>query len=95
MPHDSKKRMSNTGTNILDFCRTQYGFDARAIPKTNSVRDDIEIVRRHLPSCKINIRIKRKRKNHYRSIYVSDIWKEYVIIFCIKYIFYDLICCTV
>lgn len=55
MPHDSKKRMGNTGTNILDFCRTQYGFEARAIPKTNSVRDDIEIVRRHLPSCKINM----------------------------------------
>jgi hypothetical protein len=55
MPHDSKKRMGNTGTNILDFCRTQYGFEARPIPKTNSVRDDIEIVRRHLPSCKINM----------------------------------------
>ena len=55
MPHDSKKRMGNTGTNILDFCRTQYGFEARAIPKTNSVRDDIEIVRRHLPSCKIDL----------------------------------------
>ena len=55
MPHDSKKRMGNTGTNILDFCRTQYFFEARAIPKTNSVRDDIEIVRRHLPSCKINM----------------------------------------
>ena len=54
MPHDAKKRMGNTGTNILDFCRTQYGFEARPIPKTNSVRDDIEIVRRHLPSCKIN-----------------------------------------
>lgn len=55
MPHDSKKRMGNTGTNILDFCRTQYSFEARAIPKTNSVRDDIEIVRRHLPSCKIDM----------------------------------------
>lgn len=34
MPHDAKKkRMSNTGTNILDFCRTQYGFEARPIPK--------------------------------------------------------------
>tara|TARA_R110002012_G_scaffold321487_2_gene549523 strand:- start:2354 stop:3739 length:1386 start_codon:yes stop_codon:yes gene_type:complete len=54
MPHDAKKRMGNTGTNILDFCRTQYGFEARPIPKTNSVRDDIEIVRRHLPSCIIN-----------------------------------------
>jgi len=54
MPHDSKKRMGNTGTNILDFCRTQYNFQARPIPKTNSVRDDIEIVRRHLPACKIN-----------------------------------------
>jgi len=55
MPHDSKKRMGNTGTNILDFCRTQYSFEARPIPKTNSVRDDIEIVRRHLPSCRIDI----------------------------------------
>lgn len=55
MPHDAKKRMSNTGTNILDFCRTQYGFEARPIPKTNSVRDDIEIVRRHLPDAKINL----------------------------------------
>ena len=54
MPHDSKKRMGNTGTNILDFCRTQYGFEIRPIPKTNSVRDDIEIVRRHLPDCKID-----------------------------------------
>lgn len=54
MPHDAKKRMGNTGTNILDFCRTQYGFEARPIPKTNSVRDDIEIVRRHLPSCIIS-----------------------------------------
>jgi len=54
MPHDSKKRMNNTGTNILDFCRTQFGFEARSIPKTNSVRDDIEIVRRYLPDCKIN-----------------------------------------
>lgn len=55
MPHDSKKRMGNTGTNILDFCRSQYAFEARPIPKTNSVRDDIEIVRRHLPSCRIDI----------------------------------------
>ncbi len=54
MPHDAKKRMANTGTNILDFCRTQYNFEARPIPKTNSVRDDIEIVRRHLPDAKIN-----------------------------------------
>jgi hypothetical protein len=46
--------MGNTGTNILDFCRTQYGFEIRPIPKTNSVRDDIEIVRRHLPDCQID-----------------------------------------
>tara|TARA_E500000318_G_scaffold103540_1_gene108711 strand:+ start:184 stop:1557 length:1374 start_codon:yes stop_codon:yes gene_type:complete len=56
MPHDSKKRLSNTGTNILDFCITQYGFNARPIPKTNSVRDDIEIVRRQLPDAKIHTR---------------------------------------
>ena len=53
MPHDAKKRLGNTGNNIMDFCRTEYGFEVRPIPKTNSVRDDIEIVRRHLPDCKI------------------------------------------
>lgn len=59
MPHDSKKRMSNTGTNIIDFCITQYGFEVRPIPKTNSVRDDIEIVRRSLPNAKIHIKCEK------------------------------------
>ena len=63
MPHDAKKRMSNTGTNILDFCRTQYGFEARPIPKTNSVRDDIEIVRRHLPNCNIHLSLEQLIEN--------------------------------
>ena len=54
MPHDSKRRANNTGTNMIDFCRTEYGFEVMAIPKTNSVRDDIEIVRRMLPSIWIN-----------------------------------------
>ena len=54
MPHDSKQRAKTTGTNIIDFCRTQFNFNARTIPKTNSLRDDIEIVRRQLPDCKIN-----------------------------------------
>ena len=54
MPHDSKKRTNTTATNILDYARVEYGFEARAIPKTNSVRDDIEIVRRYLPNCYID-----------------------------------------
>ena len=49
MPHDAKKRNNTTGHNILDYCRTEFNFDIRPIPKTNSVRDDIEIVRRSLP----------------------------------------------
>jgi len=57
MPHDSKKRANNTGTNIIDFCRTEYGFEVRPIPKTNSVRDDIEIIRRFLPSIWINSKL--------------------------------------
>ena len=57
MPHDSKKRMGNTGTNIIDFCRTEYGFNVRSIPKTNSVRDDIEIIRRILPTIWINSKL--------------------------------------
>ena len=56
MPHDSKKRNNTTGHNIIDFCRTEFGFEVRPIPKTNSVRDDIEIVRRNLPDIRINER---------------------------------------
>ena len=54
MPHDSKKRSNSTGINIIDFCRTEFGFEVRPIPKTNSVRDDIEIVRRNLPNIRID-----------------------------------------
>jgi len=54
MPHDSKKRSNSTGINIIDFCRTEFGFEVRPIPKTNSVRDDIEIVRRNLPNIYID-----------------------------------------
>lgn len=59
MPHDAKKRNNTTGHNILDFCRTEFGFEVRPIPKTNSVRDDIEIVRRNLPDIRINERCVR------------------------------------
>ena len=54
MPHDSKKRSNSTGINIIDFCRTEFGFEVRPIPKTNSVCDDIEIVRRNLPNIYID-----------------------------------------
>lgn len=54
MPHDSKKREKMTATNIIDECRLQYGFDVRVIPKTNSVREDIEVVRRLLTSFKFS-----------------------------------------
>ena len=57
MPHDSKKRMGNTGTNILDYCRTEFNFQAVPIPKTSSVREDIEIVRRNLSACKIHSKL--------------------------------------
>lgn len=53
-PHDSKKRANNLGTSLIDFCRTEYGFEVIPIPKTNSVRDDIEIIRRQLPNFWIN-----------------------------------------
>jgi hypothetical protein len=59
MPHDAKKRSNSTGINILDFCRTEFSFEVRPIPKTNSVRDDIEIVRRNLPDICINGRCVR------------------------------------
>lgn len=57
MPHDAKKRNNTVGVNILDFCRTEYNFRAEPIPKTNSVRDDIEIVRRNLPDILIDEKV--------------------------------------
>ncbi len=56
LPHDAKKRQNTTGINLIDYLRTEFAFITRTIPKTNSVRDDIEIVRRNLPSINIHTR---------------------------------------
>ena len=67
MPHDAKKRANTSGVNLIDFLRTEYNFEVRPIPKTNSVRDDIEIVRRNLPNIYI----------HTRANKLVDILKNY------------------
>ena len=67
LPHDAKKRAATSGISLIDFLRTEFSFEVRCIPKTNSVRDDIEIVRRNLPSAWI----------HRRAVQLVDILKNY------------------
>ena len=46
VPHDAKRTNDWTGENTIDTARIEHGIEMRAIPKTNSVGDDIEITRR-------------------------------------------------
>ena len=67
LPHDAKKRQNTTGVNLIDYLRTEFAFETITIPKTNSVRDDIEIVRRNLPGVYF----------HSRTSKLIDILKNY------------------
>ena len=47
-PHDAKRASRQTGQNDMEYCRQSLGFQFDVVPKTNSVKADIEIVRRDL-----------------------------------------------
>lgn len=44
-PHDAINRNLQTGMNLIDFCRTKYNFQFSYISKTNSIINDIQVVR--------------------------------------------------
>jgi phage terminase large subunit len=46
LPHDAKRVSAWTSENTIDTARNVHGVEMRPVPKTNSVSDDIEIVRR-------------------------------------------------
>ena len=46
VPHDAKRTNDWTTESTMDTARVMYGIEMRAIPKTNSIADDIEITRR-------------------------------------------------
>lgn len=46
VPHDAKKSNVWTGEDMIDTARSLFGVDMRRVPKTNSVKNDIEFGRR-------------------------------------------------
>lgn len=54
VPHDAKKRSGENLSSFITVARDN-GFDVRAVPKTNSVKDDIEICRQQFGDWEIDL----------------------------------------
>lgn len=66
VPIDASRRSYQLGTDLVEFCRQTFNFKMQKLPKTMSLRADIELVRDTLPRCRF---LKSNTVNLVKSLY--------------------------
>ena len=71
-PHDGKKHNSWNGESSADTAERVHGAKLRYVPKTNSISNDIEIVRRNIGTCSFDENRTQQLLSHLRNYHERE-----------------------